>query len=122
MKRIVIKIFGHDRLKCFKYDISIACDGTTAIEEACTLFLTENRHFDFVLLDNYMVMKHGPETAREMRELPDFDGMIIGITGNYMKDQLEHFISSGASTVLVKPVDINVLEKIVLDRLVKSNE
>ena len=47
-----------------------------------------------------------------MRKL-GFQGPIIGVTGNAMPSDIDHYIAGGANTVLVKPVDLSKLDKII---------
>ena len=121
-KRLILDIFANENfLKSFDISVTMAYDGTTAIEENNHLFSTKNRYFDFIFLDNLMISKHGPETAKEIKSLSSFNGYIVGITGNAMKDQVDLFLASGADNVLIKPVDKKKLKKTIIGRLTDYN-
>ena len=49
----------------------------------------------------------GPTAAAEMRSM-GYEGLIIGVTGNAMTRDIEHFVSRGATCVLAKPLDMNL--------------
>ena len=63
-------------------------------------------------MDNIMILMHGPEAARAMRA-EGFQGLIVGVTGNLMKDDVNEYIASGADSVLGKPVDMDEIKKIL---------
>lgn len=65
---------------------------------------------DLILLDDRMPVLLGPEAARRIRDL-GFANPIIGVTGNLSSEDLNHFLASGASIVLSKPLDISKLEQ-----------
>ena len=46
----------------------------------------------------------GPEAAKVIRASRDVP--IFGLTGNVMKDDIDHFLASGADHVFEKPLDI----------------
>jgi CheY-like chemotaxis protein len=48
---------------------------------------------------------HGPEATAELRKA-GFDGLVIGVTGNVLQDDIDHFLRSGANAVLSKPLSI----------------
>ena len=68
--------------------------------------------FDLILMDFQMPVMTGPEAAYEMRK-DGFKGWIIGVTGNALDVDLEHFISQGADRVLTKPVSLRSLRIII---------
>lgn len=53
----------------------------------------------------------GPEAAKEMRAR-GFPGLIIGVTGHCLKEDIDNFVKCGANAVLSKPlnfVEMNTL-------------
>ena len=48
---------------------------------------------------------HGTEATAELRKA-GYDGVVIGVTGNVMQDDTDHFLRSGADAVLSKPLSI----------------
>lgn len=51
----------------------------------------------------------GPSATMRIREL-GFEGPIIGVTGNMMQGDVNHFVRCGATIVLPKPLLITDLE------------
>lgn len=76
--------------------------------------------FDAILMDNDMPLMDGPTAAREMRKLGCTD-LIVGITGNALPEDIAHFISMGADSVLPKPLDVNTLEQTFNNFIAKSS-
>ena len=113
-KKITEKIVKGDKFDYFDLEIILADDGITAIEEVRKLLSSENKFFDFILCDNLMVHKNGPDAAKEMKSIPGFCSVILGVTGNSMQDQIDDFISSGAEKVLIKPLKPEELESLLL--------
>ena len=58
-------------------------------------------------MDDNMPSMRGPDAALILRKR-GFSGIICGVTGNISKEDVDHFISSGANFVLPKPLDIEV--------------
>lgn len=50
----------------------------------------------------------GPSTIEKLRQ-NEYDGLVIGVTGNALNDQIESFKKSGVNDVLSKPVDVDYL-------------
>ena len=75
--------------------------------------------YDCILLDSEMDTMGGPECARIIRQQRGevFDDLlIIGITGNVLPEDIKAFKRSGANEVLSKPVKIDQIETIWLER------
>ena len=64
--------------------------------------------YEIILLDYEMPVMNGPTAARRLRE-EKCDLLIIGVTGNVLPEDKEHFICHGANEVLCKPVNIGEL-------------
>jgi len=47
---------------------------------------------------------HGPDAAAIMRKELKYSGVIIGVTGNALPEDIAKFIAKGANTVLTKPL------------------
>ena len=95
------------RLLRKKYCLAEAEDGQEALNLVVGSLDTGDR-FDVVLMDNSMPIMTGPTAARAMRAA-GFTGLIIGITGNALPEDVRDFLDSGANRVLPKPVDIMAL-------------
>jgi CheY-like chemotaxis protein len=67
--------------------------------------------YDTVLLDYEMPMMNGPATATAIRE-KGFDVFIVGVTGNFLPDDVAYFRSCGANFVLSKPFKMSSLNEL----------
>eukprot|EP01036_Dinobryon_divergens_P042023 gene42023-biopygen33699 len=83
--------------------ITEAKDGAEAVERMKEAMEPGNMPFHFVMMDYQMPVMDGPSAAKAMREM-GFSGPIIGVTGNALPSDINHFMSSGANKVLVKPI------------------
>ena len=78
-------------------------------EKAVAAFKTSSYpSYDAILMDSHMPNMNGPEAASVMRSL-GYTGVILGITGDTAEKDLNNFLQHGASRVLVKPVDLDVI-------------
>ena len=71
---------------------------------------TNTNTYDAVLMDFVMPNMDGPTSTKHMRTL-GYKNMIIGVTGNAMQKDIDHFTSCGASIVFTKPADISLILK-----------
>lgn len=92
-------------------DYSEADDGAVAVQMVQAAS-DGGAPFDIVFMDNIMTLMHGPEAAQAMRAA-GFTGLIIGVTGNVMAEDVHHYIQSGADHILAKPVNIEDLKQIL---------
>ena len=58
----------------------------------------------------------GPSATEAIRSL-GYRGPVVGVTGNAMQHDIDHFLSKGADRVLVKPVDVDALLRLVNSEL-----
>ena len=65
-----------------------------------------------ILLDNEMPKMTGEQTVRELRNR-EYGGMVIGVTGYAMSEDVERFVTAGCDEVLPKPLDIKRLMGII---------
>ena len=70
--------------------------------------------FDVVTLDFEMPVMNGYDAATAMRAA-GFKGLIVGVTGNALKADIETFIAAGADAVVSKPVSVDTLVKLIND-------
>ena len=59
---------------------------------------------------------HGPEAAKTMRDL-GYLNPIIAVTGNVSDKDRKQFLISGANQVLEKPVERQMISKILTDAI-----
>mmetsp|Transcript_17528 Transcript_17528/g.24073 ORF Transcript_17528/g.24073 Transcript_17528/m.24073 type:complete len:129 (+) Transcript_17528:523-909(+) len=86
-----------------------ADDGRTAVEALRTEMAIRGGDgggagFDLILMDYIMLQMHGPDAALIMRKELHYQGVIIGVTGNALPEDLARYIALGADTVLTKPL------------------
>jgi len=65
-----------------------------------------------ILLDNEMPKMTGEQTVRELRNR-EYGGVVIGVTGYAMSEDVERFVTAGCDEVLPKPLDIKRLMSII---------
>jgi CheY-like chemotaxis protein len=80
-----------------------ADDGFTALD-VMRREMEADRAIDFVLMDYIMVRMNGPEAVQKMRVELGYRGVVIGITGNALPQDMENFRDHGANMVLTKPL------------------
>ena len=80
-----------------------ADDGSTALD-VMRREMEADRAIDFVLMDYIMVRMNGPEAVQKMRVELGYRGVVIGITGNALPQDMENFRDHGANMVLTKPL------------------
>lgn len=85
-----------------------AANGQVAVEEIrkdLNLQKEDPQHIpiDTVLTDYEMPVLKGPDAAKQMREL-GYEGIILGVTGNVLEEDVVFFKLHGADDVLAKPV------------------
>ena len=86
-----------------EYAVIEADDGVTGLD-AMQRELAEGRGIDLVLIDYIMVNMNGPEAVHKMRMELGFTGLVIGITGNALPEDIAFFKSHGANSVVTKPL------------------
>eukprot|EP01035_Chromulina_nebulosa_P032235 gene32235-biopygen20774 len=80
-----------------------ADDGCTALD-VMRSETEADRVIDFVLMDYVMIHMNGPEAVQKMRVDLGYRGVVIGITGNALPEDLDNFRGHGANMVLTKPL------------------
>lgn len=85
-----------------------AMDGAEAVEFLKGSFTDEDCAFNVILMDDQMPNLNGCNASRIIRQL-GYIGIIIGITGNALPEEIENFVSFGADQVLPKPVSSELL-------------
>lgn len=87
-----------------------AVDGEQAVA-AVSATLTSSKNnieerqppFDVILMDFEMPNLNGPEATAQIRAL-GYSGIVLGVTGNILKEDVDFFREKGANDVLSKPV------------------
>jgi CheY-like chemotaxis protein len=78
--------------------------------------IAENKSYDLVLLDSVMVNMHGPQAAAKMRA-EGIAGLIIGLTGNALPEDVQAFKDQGANQVLIKPLERELLLQLLKEEM-----
>ena len=89
----------------------IACNGQEAVDAIQTSIdgdLEEGNCIDTILMDFEMPVMNGPDATQKIREL-GYQGRILGLTGNLLREDVEYFIMKGADGVFPKPFNISLL-------------
>jgi CheY-like chemotaxis protein len=75
-------------------------DGSDAIQ----LVKDSRSEFTCIFMDSVMTSVHGPQAAHVLRQELGYQGILIGLTGNALPADIEHFKSSGLDYLLLKPL------------------
>ena len=74
------------------------------------------RVYDVVCIDKQMPVMDGPTAVEQMRAR-GYRGVIIGVTGSLLEEEIAHFLTSGAAAIIEKPVDLRKLQAKVRELL-----
>lgn len=67
---------------------------------------------DVVLIDNFMPGMNGSEACEKVRAM-GFEGLVVGLTGHVIAEDVDEFMNKGANFVLAKPLVLADLSQIV---------
>ena len=67
-----------------------------------------------------MPRMRGTEATQRIRQL-GYNGVIIGVTGNALPEDVKDFIDHGADAVIPKPFDIDVFKRHIMDLKAKMS-
>lgn len=81
--------------------------GAGAINE-----IEKNPNYDIVVMDICMPMVDGYEASKIIRQL-GYEGRIIALTANGLSKEDPKFIESQMDDILLKPVDLNLIKKVL---------
>jgi osomolarity two-component system sensor histidine kinase TcsA len=93
-------------------DIDLALDG----KEAVTMATRDPPPYHLILMDINMPVLDGVGATKEIRKA-NVDTPIIAMTANALKGQSEAYLAKGMNGYVAKPVDRNLLVKILLQWL-----
>lgn len=96
---------------------TIANDGKEAVE------LYKQQKFDMIFMDSSMPKLSGMEATKQIREYETQQNLphtpIVALTANAVKGDKEIFLSSGMDEYMSKPIDENILDK-MLEKYLKN--
>lgn len=82
------------------YDVTIASDGSEAIEKA-----KKKGHFDVVFMDIKMPLMDGVETYKRIKKVIP-EASVVMMTAYSVEDLIQEALQEGAYGIIYKPVDI----------------
>lgn len=94
MEMKLVSKLGHECIE--------ANDGTVALSIVRNALET-GEVIDLILLDNEMSIMSGRDAVKAMRGL-GYLGVVLGVTGNAMDDDVKDFVACGANEVILKPL------------------
>lgn len=68
--------------------------------------------YSTIFMDSIMPVMNGLEATREIRNL-GYTGLLVGVTGNVLPEQISEFKDAGVNYVVPKPVNIKYLHQIL---------
>lgn len=98
-------------------DIDVASDGREAVAKASL----EPPPYDLVIMDVNMPILDGVSATKELRE-QGVQTPIVAMTANALKGQAETYIAKGMSGYIAKPVDRNLLVKLLVECLTRQED
>ena len=81
-------------------------DGLQAIAKVLEKQTTPSTLYDGILMDFVMPNMDGPTATKALRAM-GYNGVILGVTGNQLSFDIEHFVECGANKVLMKPLKMD---------------
>lgn len=93
-----------------QHQVEAAEDGREAVEMV-QLAMDAGNPFHTILMDYEMPRLRGPDAVVEIRAL-GCQSFIVGVTGNVLDEDVNHFLSCGADSVLAKPIKFKKLEEL----------
>lgn len=81
--------------------------------------LDSNEPYHIVLMDSQMPVMNGLDATRAIREMLDrkMKPLILGITGNAMRQDIDKFIEAGADRVIPKPLNLDEFFYFICSRI-----
>ena len=96
--------------------VPVASDSAMADAEAGTgrsaFAAASQPKVDVVLMDHHMPGMSGPKTVQTIRER-GYKGLIVGLTGDTLEDDISYFKAHGVDEVLSKPLQLEQLKLVV---------
>jgi CheY-like chemotaxis protein len=77
--------------------------------------------FDEIFIDNIMISMNGAEATRHIRSL-GFTGVMVAVSGNVLKDDVDAFFAAGADYFVEKPLQRAVIHKALLQILYSTRQ
>lgn len=94
-------------MKPYNFEMDTAISGYEAIEKV------NNKHYDLIFMDIMMPKLNGVETLDKLREKEDFTTPVVALTADAIEGTDEKYLSVGFNSYLSKPIDRNLLNKVI---------
>jgi signal transduction histidine kinase len=89
---------GKEAVECIKKDMDVKSYDPGHIPIDC------------VLMDYEMPLLRGPDATKRLRSL-GYTGIILGVTGNVLSEDVDFFLRHGANEVMPKPISLKKIQK-----------
>jgi|GEM_PF-363029 len=94
------------------YDIKVARNGLEAVE-----MVKGGQLFDLILMDIQMPKMNGLDATKEIRKIKGYEStMIVGLSANAFREDVEIAMTSGMNHYLTKPVSVHDVAKVIAER------
>ena len=103
---INLKVATH-LMKDYNFTIDTCLSGIEAIEKV------KKTKYDIIFMDIMMPKKNGVETLNELKEDKKFNTPVIALTADAIEGTEEKYLNAGFDSYLSKPIDREMLDKIV---------
>lgn len=94
-------------LERFGFAVDYAEDGRIAVDKC------KDKLYALIIMDNMMPVLTGKEATKMLRE-QNYWGLVVGLTGNVLDEDLEEFRESGCDEVITKPLDVPELRRTLI--------
>ncbi|KAG7337124.1 histidine kinase, DNA gyrase B-, and HSP90-like ATPase [Nitzschia inconspicua] len=103
---------GRDAVEMMQHEMDQSRFDLSSTNQPCVgnFLVPHNPKIDTILMDYEMPFMNGPDATRALRDL-GYDGFIVGVTGNLLVEDVDHFMSCGANEVLAKPISMATLRE-----------
>jgi CheY-like chemotaxis protein len=98
--------------------MQLPCEEASDGQIALDMVKEDVNRYTLIMMDNLMPNMDGVHATRAMRDF-GFTGIIAGVTGNVMDDDVKEYLHMGADIVYGKPVKQAVL-KLLVDHIKKE--
>ncbi len=117
LNRIVIR----EVLRPYELIIDEVADGSEAVEK---FEKSDINYYDIILMDATMPVMNGYEAAENIRALDRTDAkdiVIIAVTANAFKDDIDRVMASGMNAHMAKPVNAQKLVELIKEYIIKRD-
>ena len=96
-------------LSVYELEVHLVESGFAAIDR-----VKSGEYFDIIFMDHMMPEMDGLETTIKLRQM-GYEGTIVALTANVLKETRELFLRSGFDAFLGKPMDLRMLNTVLND-------